>query len=109
MSEMNIYEKKAAVVGIGGVGGYLAGMLGRVCPHLTLAARGGRRDSLLEKGLVLHSDYKGEIMIRPERVVPIEEMGQQDYIFVCVKNYSLEEVCRELGNAVTDETVLIPS
>lgn len=24
---MNIYEKKAAVVGIGGVGGYLAGML----------------------------------------------------------------------------------
>lgn len=108
MSEMNIYEKKAAVVGIGGVGGYLAGMLERVCPHLTLAARGGRRDSLLEKGLVLHSDYKGEIMIRPERVVPIEEMGQQDYIFVCVKNYSLEEVCRELGNAVTDETVLIP-
>ena len=108
MSEMNIYEKKAAVVGIGGVGGYLAGMMGRVCPHLTLAARGGRRDSLLEKGLVLHSDYKGEIMIRPERVVPIEEMGQQDYIFVCVKNYSLEEVCRELGNAVTDETVLIP-
>lgn len=108
MSKMNIYEKKVAVVGIGGVGGYLAGMLGRVCPHLTLAARGGRRDSLLEKGLVLHSDYKGEIMIRPERVVPIEEMGQQDYIFVCVKNYSLEEVCRELGNAVTEETVLIP-
>lgn len=34
-----IREKRIAVVGIGGVGGYLAGMLGRVCPHLTVAAR----------------------------------------------------------------------
>ena len=108
MGEKSITEKKVAVVGIGGVGGYLAGMLGRACPHLTLAARGGRRESVLEKGLILHSDYKGEIAVRPEKVVPAGEMGRQDYIFVCVKNYSLEEVCRELRDAVTDETVLIP-
>ena len=42
MNEM-LKNKKIAVVGIGGVGGYLAGMLGRVCSHLTLAARGERR------------------------------------------------------------------
>ena len=28
-----ILDKRIAVVGIGGVGGYLAGMLGRVCGH----------------------------------------------------------------------------
>ena len=26
-------------------------------------------------------------------MVTVSEMGEQDYIFICVKNYSLEEVC----------------
>lgn len=106
--EQEILNKRIAVVGIGGVGGYLAGMLGRVCCHLTMAARGGRRESILANGLVLHSDYKGEIRVKPERAVPVSEMGEQDYIFVCVKNYSLEEVCREMEQSVTENTVIVP-
>lgn len=86
MGKNDLTEKKIAVVGIGGVGGYLAAMLGRVCPHLTLAARGARGESIRENGLTLHSDYKGEIVVRPERVVTVDELGEQDYIFVCVKN-----------------------
>lgn len=104
----NIVNKKTAVVGIGGVGGYMAAMLGQVCPHLTVAARGGRGEAIRKNGLVLHSDYKGELKVRPERVVPVREMGVQDYIFVCVKNYSLEEVCREMEDSVGDDTVIIP-
>lgn len=106
--DQEILNKRIAVVGIGGVGGYLAGMLGRVCTHLTMAVRGGRREAVLKNGLVLHSDYKGEITVRPEHAVPVSEMGEQDYIFVCVKNYSLEEVCREMEHAVTEDTVIIP-
>ena len=108
MDQTVLKEKKIAVVGIGGVGGYLAGMLGRAFPHLTLAARGKRRESLLEKGLVLHSDYHGEINVKAEHVVPVGEMETQDYIFVCVKNYSLEEVCKDMKGAVGEHTVLIP-
>ena len=104
----DILNKRIAVAGIGGVGGYLAGMLGRVCPHLTMAVRGDRRESILKNGLVLHSEYKGEINVRPEYAVPVSEMGEQDYIFVCVKNYSLEDVCREMEHAVTENTVIIP-
>lgn len=33
------------------------------------------------------------MMIKPKRVVPVGQLDEQDYIFVCVKNYSLEEVC----------------
>lgn len=101
-------DKRVAVVGVGGVGGYLAGMLGQVCPHLTLAARGGRKESLQRNGLILHSDYKGELTAVPEQVVEIKDLKEQDFIFICVKNYSLEEVCRELAPTVTDETVIIP-
>ena len=106
--DQDILNKRIAVAGIGGVGGYLAGMLGRVCPHLTMAVRGDRRESILKNGLVLHSEYKGEINVRPEYTAPVSEMGEQDYIFVCVKNYSLEDVCREMEHAVTENTVIIP-
>ena len=95
---MKTEDKKIAVIGIGGVGGYVAGMLAKAYPH----------ESIRENGLVLHSDYKGEIVAKPERVVPVREMGQQDYIFICVKNYSLEDVCENIRDMVTDDTVIIP-
>lgn len=101
-------NKKIAVVGAGGVGGFLAGMLARVCPQLTLAARGARKESLAKNGLTLHSDYKGEFTVHPQTVTELSGMEEQDYIFVCVKNYSLEDVCRQMEHAVTEDTVIIP-
>ena len=105
---MKTEDKKIAVIGIGGVGDYVAGMLAKAYPHVTMVARGARGESIRENGLVLHSDYKGEIVAKPERVVPVREMGQQDYIFICVKNYSLEDVCENIRDMVTDDTVIIP-
>lgn len=105
---MKIKDKKIAVIGIGGVGGYVAGMLAKAYPHVTMVARGARGESIRKNGLVLHSDYKGEIVVKPERVASVREMGQQDYIFICVKNYSLEDVCENIRDMVTDDTVIIP-
>ena len=43
----NMEDKKIAVVGIGGVGGYLAGKLGAAYPgQVTFAARGERAELL---------------------------------------------------------------
>lgn len=105
---MKTEDKKIAVIGIGGVGGYVAGMLAKAYPHVTMVARGARGESIRENGLVLHSDYKGEIVAKPERVASVREMEQQDYIFICVKNYSLEDVCENIRDMVTDDTVIIP-
>ena len=33
---------------------------------------------------------------------------EQDYIFICVKNYSLEDVCESIRDMVTEDTVIIP-
>ncbi len=104
----NFQNKKIAVIGPGGVGGYLGGMLAKTYRHVTFGARGRRMESIREHGLILHSDLKGEINAIPEQVLPADEIGPQDYIFICVKNYSLEEVCRSLASAVTDQTVIIP-
>ncbi len=106
---MDIRDKKIAVIGAGGVGGYLAGMLIQVFPHVTLVARNEKGISIKERGLILHSEYKGEKTGMPENVVPaVSLLGPQDHIFICVKNYSLEEVCRDMDGAVTDDTVIVP-
>lgn len=101
--------KKITVLGLGGVGGYMGALLAGTYPHVSFVARGNRRKSIEEKGLVLHSDYRGEHVARPERVVETAgELDVQDYIFVCVKNYSLEEACRSLAGCVDDHTVIVP-
>lgn len=102
-------NKKIAVVGVGGVGGFLAGAIGSVYEdRLTLAARGDRLVSLRERGLVLHSDLRGEMRVRPHAVVTAQELEVQDFIFLCVKNYSLEETCAQIRHAVGEHTVVIP-
>ena len=103
-----LLNKRIAVVGIGGVGGYLGAMLAHAYPHVTLAARGKRLEHIKEHGLTLHSVYSGEITAFPEHVTTADAIGPQDYIFVCVKNYSLEDVCRQIAPFVDDHTVLIP-
>ena len=73
-------------------------------PHVTLAARGKRLEHIKEHGLTLHSVYSGEITAFPEHVTTADAIGPQDYIFVCVKNYSLEDVCRQITPFVDDHT-----
>lgn len=90
---MKAEEKRIAVIGIGGVGGYVAGMLAKAYPHVTMVARGARAESIRENGLVLHSDYKGEIIARPERVVTVRDMGHAGlYFYLCEKLLSCRGV-----------------
>ena len=103
-------EKKMMIVGIGGVGGYLAGMTGQKYCNLTLIARGKRGEALREHGVVLHSDYNGEMVTRAAAVLEsASEAGAvQDLIFLCVKTYALEEVCSTLASCVDEHTIIVP-
>ena len=105
---------KIAVIGAGGVGGFVSAMLASHLPDVTVVARGDRGKAIEERGLILHSDYKGEITAHPAVVPSVPDLGDQDVIFICVKNYSLNQVLDELkhGKAgdpvVRDGTVLVP-
>lgn len=107
---MNVDKnKRIAVIGIGGVGGYISGMLTRTFTNVTFCARGARKASIEENGLVLHSDFNGESVTKPARIVEsADQIGEQDIIFVCVKNYSLEEVGNLLDKVVTADTIIVP-
>lgn len=102
-------SKKIAVIGIGGIGGYVGALLAEKYDDVTLVARGARKELLEKEGLVLHSEYRGEHVIKPVKVVASSlELEPMDYIFICVKNYSLESVCKDLKNCVKEGTVIVP-
>jgi len=101
-------DSKIMVVGIGGVGGYLSAMLANYYSHVTLIARNKRYQSLKENGLILHSELCGDVKVKPNVLENAKEAGEQDYIFICVKNYSLEAVLAEIKPCVGENTIIIP-
>lgn len=101
---------RLSVIGIGGVGGVLAGPLVRTYGSaVSLVARGARGAHLREYGLTLHSDLYGEFTVRPATVAETpEELGVQDFVLVCVKNDVLPSVAQQIKPIVGPDTVVVP-
>ena len=103
-------QKKITVVGIGGVGGLLAGVLIRwYGDSVSLIARGRRAEHLRTHGLSLHSDAYGEFTVTPA-VVTDDPSGLpvQDLVLVCVKNDALEAAAQQILPIVGPDTVVLP-
>lgn len=103
-------KSKLCIAGVGAVGGLLAAMLGNNSEiSLALIARGSRAEAIREHGVVLHSQFYGEQVCHPEIIAETgEELGIQDYVFVCVKNYSLDQIAETLRPCVDSHTVIVP-
>ncbi len=108
MNTKDLKNSRIAVIGAGGVGGYIAGVMAHSFDHVTMVLRGERLEYVKNNGFTLHSDHNGEMTVRPERAVTLDDIGPQDFIFICVKNYSLEDTCRQLAPHVGDDTIIIP-
>lgn len=101
-------DKKIMIVGIGGVGGYLSALLANYYTDVTLIARNLRYEHIKNNGLTLHSEIYGEMNVKCNVVNKPEDAGIQDYIFICVKNYSLKEVLEDISPCVGENTIVIP-
>lgn len=102
-------EDKICVVGLGGVGGFIGGVLAKTYPHVAFFARGSRKESIQNNGLIIKSDFLGEFQVKPEKISDeAEVLGIMDYVFVCVKNYSLEQVCSQIAPMIGETTVIVP-
>jgi 2-dehydropantoate 2-reductase len=101
--------KKICVVGLGGVGGYVGCMLAHHLNNVYFFARGERLESIKKNGLNLISPTYGEITAYPEMASNnAEELGVMDYIFISVKQFSLQQVCTEISPMIDKHTVIIP-
>jgi 2-dehydropantoate 2-reductase len=101
---------KIAVVGIGGVGGFVGGKLAACFEdsetvEVVLAARGANEKAIRADGLKLVTT-KGEQIVKP-KLASLAEIGEPDLILLCTKEYDLEETVAALKNSVGKRTAIL--
>jgi 2-dehydropantoate 2-reductase len=102
---------KIAVVGVGGVGGYVGGKLAAHFAdsedvEILLAARGANEKAIREDGLKIIS-AGGERLVKP-KLAKLSEIGAPDLILLCTKEYDLEETILSLKDSVGERTAILP-
>lgn len=104
---------KIAVFGMGGIGGFIGGMLARhYATHADIQvyfiARGGMLDAIQHNGLTLTAPTE-TFTVRPTLATANpEDCGTLDLVILCTKTYHLDDAARQLAPAVGSQTVIIP-
>lgn len=104
---------KAAVVGIGGVGGYYGGKLAakyaNTAQHqIIFIARGEHLKAIQRQGLRLIT-VEGNFTAVPALATDHPPKAELfDLVLVCVKSYGLEEAARQIQGNLHDDSVIIP-
>jgi len=101
---------KICVAGIGAIGTLMATMIGqKYSKNLSVLARNKRLDDIKKNGLKLYSDFYGEKKAFPAKASDTgNDFGIQDYILICVKNYSLDSIVKSISPCVGEKTVIVP-
>ncbi|KMQ58374.1 2-dehydropantoate 2-reductase [Chryseobacterium sp. BLS98] len=107
-------KKHIAVVGLGGVGGYFGFKISQENESsqkykVTFVARGETYRKVKENGLILISPEHPVSHTHPDMIVQsINEVKDPDLILICVKEYDLENICGQLQDIISKDTVLVP-
>ncbi len=100
---------KYLIVGTGGVGGSIAAFLTLAGKNVSCIARGESLKAIKQRGMIFHSDMKGDYPHLPVKAYSEEEYTDKaDAIFVTVKGYSIDSIGDILRKAAHDKTVVIP-
>lgn len=81
---------KIAIVGVGGVGGWLAAQLATSEADVHAIARGAHLDAIRARGLTLSSPT-GNVHARVPATDDATEIGPADAVLFCVKSYDTDE------------------
>jgi len=107
-------KKHIAVLGLGGVGGYFGFKINQENEaskkyKISFVARGETYRKVKENGLVLLSPEHPVNLTYPDAVKQhISDVKDPDLILICVKEYDLENICQQLKEVISKDTVLLP-
>ncbi|MBP2619572.1 ketopantoate reductase family protein [Chryseobacterium jejuense] len=107
-------KKHIVVVGLGGVGGYFGFKINQSNETsgkytVSFVARGETYDKVKENGLILLSPEHPNDRTHPNGIEQnISDIKNPDLVLICVKEYDLENVCRQLKEVITKDTILLP-
>jgi 2-dehydropantoate 2-reductase len=99
---------KIAIVGAGGVGGYLGGLLAVAGHEVALVARGEHLRAIREHGLSVRSVH-GDFEVRPALVTDAPaEFGTAEMVVIAVKTYDTDAAAEAAQPIVGPTTTVIP-
>lgn len=99
---------RIAVVGVGGVGGYIAGRLARYGHDVHMIARGAHLAAIRSGGLRVES-IAGDFVATPTSATDNPaEVGVVDAVIVAVKSWQLPAAAHSMRPLVGSETVVLP-
>lgn len=107
-------KKHIVVIGLGGVGGYFGFKINKFNEvskefHITFVVRNNTLHAIKERGLILHSiEFSDENTMPSSIIENISDIINPDLVLVCVKAYDLENVCQQLKEVITQQTILLP-
>ncbi len=103
------------IIGVGGVGGYLAARLasyyeGSSEVAIHLFARGETAEVLKRDGITLTTETKSRADVKGKAYVYSsgEKSPIMDYLFVCVKSYSIGSIISEIERCTDTNSVIVP-
>ena len=99
-----------AILGIGGVGGYLGGklLLSKQDEKIVFISRGKQLQKIKKEGLKLIDEDK-EYIVKPDIIIDDpKELGVFDLVLICVKSYDLKDALDLIKDNISDKTVLLP-
>jgi len=97
---------KIAVVGLGGVGGYLAASFTKAGFDVTGFARGAHLEAIQKYGLkIIEDEREWRVDLHAQELR--EADGHFDIVIFCVKSYDLADSYRTIASCVSEQTVLI--
>jgi 2-dehydropantoate 2-reductase len=107
-------KKHIVIIGLGGVGGYFGFKINQsneTSNHYktSFIARGNTYDIVKKNGLTLLSSEHSINKTKPDHIhLNISDLTKPDLVFICVKEYDLENVCNQLSKVITKNTILLP-
>jgi 2-dehydropantoate 2-reductase len=97
---------KFLIVGAGAVGAYMGALMARAGYDVTLHARGPHLKAMQQNGVRIQSADE-DFQARPKVVGSLEEAGQVDVIFLCVKAHGLPALAPQLAPVLGPDTVVV--
>lgn len=95
---------RIGIVGAGAVGSSLGSALYHTYrERFCFVAQGERADKLKRDGITVNGEH-----ISPPVCSQIDDGQDIDLLLLCIKNYSLDTVIKEIASVVTEKTVILP-
>lgn len=98
---------RTAVVGAGGIGGFIAGMLARSGADTALVARGAHLEAIRSHGLSVRSEA-GDFTLKIPASSDLRELGEFDAVLLVVKAHQLLDLLPQLQPSIKAGATIVP-